>query len=587
MIFAHVLSLGLAPIPWMQLFTAILILLAAAVLDRLVLAGWQRSLLRLSGSLPHGDPPWLDLGWSFAGFGLRLGLWLSALLWASSQVPTLQPLVGWFIRGAQKFAQSLLQFLTTPLLDVGNNTFSLSSLIFLILIALSVFLASHSISEWIKRRILVRMRLSRGNREAVAAVIGYFLAALSLIIVLQTVGIDLSSLAVLAGVLGLGFGFGLQHLASNFISGLTLLFEQPIKVGDFIEVDGLMGTVEHISIRSTLVRTQDCVFVIVPNNRFIEKNVVNWSYRDPESRIHIPVNVAYGSDTVLVTEALLSAARMEPRVLSSPPPKVWFKRFGENALEFELLVWINQPQEFEPIKSSLNFLIEQELQQRRLEIPFPQRDLRIRNLDELGQILGKSLGLEQSHVPVSGAVTKPLHSVESPPAPTLTKNRNLRFLLRRVVYFEHCTDTELRVLIEQGYQKFFPAETVICRENDPGEAFYMILCGSVEVFSEKLGQAIAKLGTGGFFGEISLLTGLPRSATVRSLEDTVLFVVDRNALQKLLQDHRELAEQIALELSQRQQVLRELGLLDSEAITDPEATPLLWIRRHLQSLFGI
>lgn len=478
---------------------------------------------------------------------------------------------------------SLSRVFTNPFFEIGKNRYSLSSIVTLIFLALLVFILARATSELIKRGLLARLKVDRGSREAVATVITYMLTSLGLVIVLQTAGINLSSLAVFAGVLGIGFGFGLQNLASNFISGLTLLLEQPIKVGDLIEVDHLLGVVEKISIRSTVVRTMDGVFVIVPNIRFVEQHIVNWSYRDPRCRIHIPVGVAYGTEPVLVTEALLSAARMEPGVLTTPSPKVWFKGFGDSSLNFELLVWIDQPQDIDPIKSSLNFFIEHELRVRGIEIPFPQRDLHIRNPEALSNLLQKSSAADayKGRGYASGEAISSHNKKQIPKSPS---NWTLRDLLRRVSYFEQCTDLDLRQLIEYGYRQLFPAGEVVCQENDPGESFYIILSGSVEVFSQKASKYIATLHEGEFFGEISLLLGSPRSATVRTLSDTILFVVDRNDLQKLLVVHQELADQIAQKLSERQQVLRDLGLLME--VTEEE-TPFIWIRKRIQTLFGI
>ena len=431
----------------------------------------------------------------------------------------------------------------------------------------------------------MRARVDIGTQEAIQTIISYTLTIIGFLILLQTQGLDLSSLAVLAGVLGLGIGLGLQELASHFVSGLTVLFERQLRVGDFVEVDGLLGTIERISIRSTVVRTQDRRFVIVPNNRFFQNNVINWSYQTPESRLHIPVGVAYGSDTVLVTETLLAAARMESRVLSYPPPRVWFKQFGDSAYEFELLVWIDQPQEFEPITSSLNFFIEQELTRRGIEIPFPQRDLWLRNPETLPGGT-KRIPTEKPQTKAIGSqeTDKPTDKLSKTP---ITNTRTLRELLRKVSYFEQCTNAQLRVLIEQGYRQFLPAQRIICRENELGESFYMILTGKVEVVSERLNQVIATLEAGEFFGEISLLTGTPRTATVRTVEETTLFVVDRRALQKLLQDHRNLADQIAQALCQRQQVLRDLGILQRDDQGDHEEAPFIWVRRRIQTIFGI
>lgn len=562
---------------------ALLVLLAALCLDWLLVQALQRSHPWVTRRLAPQYQQWGELGFSVLKLGLRVLIWSLALGWSVSLLPSLQPFIPWLSNGGNWVVELLVELFTTPLFTIGSNKLSLSSILLFTVIALLVFIAARYLSQWIKQRILRRLGLDRGTQEAVATVIGYLLTALGFMVVLQTAGIDLSSLAVLAGVLGIGLGFGLQNLASNFISGLALLFEQPIKVGDFIEVDGLLGTVEKISIRSTVVRTQDSVFVIVPNIRFIEKNVVNWSYRDPESRIHVPVGVAYGSDTVAVTEALLAAARKEPRVLIYPSPKVWFKSFGDSALEFELLIWINQPQEFEPIKSALNFLIEQEFRQRGIKVPFPQRELTFHNLDGLKDLWRDRRWDSDSHGPelldssdasLPGARMQPVRS------------RTLQVLLRKMDYFEQCSNAELCILIEQGYQKLYQPQSLICREHEPGNSFYILLSGTVEVVSEQLAQPIAILKEGDFFGEIALFTGMPRSATVRALEEVDVFVVDHDALQKLLSNHPELAERIAQELSQRQQVLQELGLLITGDHTAGER-PLVWIRQRLRTLFGI
>ena len=499
--------------------------------------------------------------------GVRVSLWIGLGLLVFSLIPDLEPIEA----GIVSIGRRLSEPLNTPLIVAGKNQFSLASIIFLIGLLLTVFFSSRALSEWINRRLLMSLGFDTGTRETIAALIGYVLAGLGFVVVLQTAGIDLSSLAVLAGVLGIGLGFGFQNLVSNFVSGLTLLFERPIQVGDFIEVSGLLGTVEKIAIRSTTVRTLDGIFVIVPNNRFVENNIINWSYRDPQSRIHIPIGVAYGTSSVLVTEVLLNAARSEPRVLSYPAPKVWLKDFGDSALKFELLVWIDKPQDVEVIKSALNFLIEQELRQRHIEIPVPQRDLKIRNLNELINSIRQE-------------PQKPLEEIQATPVVATTSD--LSTLLRRITYFESCTDIELRSLIEQGYRKRFAAGQTIFKEKDTGESFYIILSGQVEIFSEKKDASIGILKTGEFFGEFSLLTGLPRPSTARTLEEVSLFVVDRTALQKLLKDHKGLAEQIAQRLAERQQVLRELGLLNEKGLSNIDEAPLTWMRKRIQTLFG-
>ncbi|MDR5639643.1 mechanosensitive ion channel [Thermosynechococcus sp. JY1334] len=533
---------------------------------------------RLDQKASQQSQPWLSLGASLLRLTLRILLWALVLSWILQSVQSLSP---WHER-----IDSTIQFLlkrvavvfNTPFMELGRTQITLNFLFLILFLSLAVIFTSRWVSEWLKSRILMQLRVDRGSQETITRVVSYSLSFIGFIVVLQTAGIDLSSLTVLAGVLGIGFGFGLQTLASNFISGLAILLEHPIKVGDFIEVDGLLGTVEKISIRATIIRTNDSQYVIVPNNRFIEKNVVNWSYGSPDSRIHIPVSVAYGSDTVLVTEALLSAARQDPRVLLTPPPSVWFRGFGENAYLFELLVWINRPQDSEPIKSALNFLIEQELRQRQIEVPFPQLDLRLRDLGEL-RSLAHYYHRSVASVPETAAVSEPV-------APEMVKTEpSLADLLRNISCFSCCSNAELQMLIELGNRQFYGVGEIICSEGDPGDAFYIVLEGSVEVRSEQLDQILATLYEGDFFGEISVLTGMPRSATVRALEETVLFVVHRSAVQRLLQAQPQLAEEIAHELAARQQVLQELGLVNSQEIKS--LPPLQWIRRRLQTLFNV
>ena len=479
--------------------------------------------------------------------------------------------------------KNLEKIFTTPLFYLGDKHLSLSSIVELLFLVLGVFIVARVLSEWIKRGLLVRMKLDRGSREAIAALSSYILAGCGLIIVLQSEGINLRSLTVIAGVVGIGFGFGLQNLASNFISGITLLFEHQIRVGDFVEIDNLLGTVENISIRSTIIRTIDGLFVIVPNIKFVENNIINWSYKDPKCRIRVPVGVAYGTDPLLVTEVLLVAARMEPNVLSHPSPKVWFQKFGDSALNFELLVWIDHPQESDQIKSALNFLIEHELRNRGIEIPFPQQDLWLRNPQELNKLFRYSHSETEITDGIAFAQNSSISEQKKPGSKSLN-HWNLRDLLRRVTYFEQCTDLELRQLIEYGYRQLFPAGQTICQENDPGDSFYIILSGTVEVLSQRADKYIATIHEGEFFGEISLLLGTPRSATVRAMEDTILFVVERHDLQKLLVEQPSLADQIAKKLSERKQALQALGLFDESS---SEQTPFIRIRKRIQTLFGI
>jgi potassium-dependent mechanosensitive channel len=557
-----------------QIVWVLVILGAAYACDRLLVRVLGHTKRWSEQHLQPSEQLWIYL----LGILLRAGLWLVAIAGVVTQLSSLKVFSGALGSGVASVPGLIGQWINMPIADLGRTKLSLNTIVTACIAAIAIFIGARLLSQSIKRWFLGQSRMERGMQEAISTLITYAIAVLGVVIVLQTIGLDLSSLTVLAGVLGLGFGLGLQELASNFVSGLTLLFEQQLRVGDFVEIDGLFGTIEQISIRSTILRTTDQRHIIVPNHKVFQNNVTNWSYQTLDTRIHVSVHVAFGSDTVLVTETLLMAARMESRVLHHPPPTVWFKAFGENALEFELLVWINEPHDFREITSTLNFLIEQELRREGIEVPFPQRELRLRDASwlersELPSAAKQRATPEPERTPKERARTQPM--------------RSLRFLLRQVSFFAHCSDPQLRVLIEQGYRRFFRPGQVIFQEGEMGDTFHIILKGHVEVVSEKFKQEIAVLKPGDFFGEISLFTGLPRSATIRAVDDTTLFVVDHRALKTLLQNYQELAEQIAESLAQRQQILQELGILTPEMFQNDIDAPLWWIRQRIQTLFGL
>ncbi|MCD5323309.1 MULTISPECIES: mechanosensitive ion channel family protein [Pontibacillus] len=259
--------------------------------------------------------------------------------------------------------------------------------LFLILIALLIITLASRLSKILNHYILPffyeRHQLDKGLQFTMERIIHYVIMVIAVFVSLTTVGIDLSALTVFAGVLGVGIGFGMQNIASNFISGLILLFERPIKVGDRVIIDDVIGDVEKISMRATVVRTLENEHIIIPNSYFLEEKVVNRSFSDPRLRLTVPIGVAYGTDVLLVKEILLTIAR-EARVansiiLDSPEPFVNFTGFGDSSLDFELFIWISNPEEVIRIKSDLNFRIYEQLNHYGVEIPFPQRDLHIKS----------------------------------------------------------------------------------------------------------------------------------------------------------------------------------------------------------------
>lgn len=198
--------------------------------------------------------------------------------------------------------------------------------------------------------------------------------------ILQTAGIDLSTLTILAGALGVGVGFGLQSITNNFVSGIILLLERPIKVDDRIEVGDVNGDVVNISPRATTIVTNDNIAIIVPNADFISSKVVNWSYTNRDVRFNFPVGVSYNTDPKQVRTVLLEVARAHPGVLTEPSPSVLFHEFGDSSVNFVLRVWTR---EFSTtpgvLRSDLNFAISRAFKAHGIEIPYPQQDLHIRS----------------------------------------------------------------------------------------------------------------------------------------------------------------------------------------------------------------
>lgn len=474
----------------------------------------------------------------------------------------------------------VLTILTQPI-NIAGAELNLWKIGYLVIALILIIILSRAVRNILRNRLLIRMGLDAGNREAISTVLSYTVGTLIFILTLQSIGFNMASLAVIVGGLGVGIGLGLQNLTRNFASGLTLLLERQIKVGDFIEFDGLTGYVKAVSLRTTIIRTREGGDIIVPNENLIESRVLSWSYDGfLVGRIHLAVGVAYGSDPVLVTETLLQAAYMEPAVLQDPAPLVNFKGFGDNALDFELRVWV-EPVDKEPdIRSSLNYLIEYLFRLQNIQIPFPQRDLWLRNPEVLSTPRRRS---KLENTPISSPEVSPWMPSQKPLV--------IRDLLRQVKYFQNFTELELRQLIEIGYRQKLRASSILFREGQPGDAFYIVLSGSVEVFAEKVDKHLATLSSGQFFGELALMLGIPRTASVRALEETVLFAINHKGFSRLLQQHPELAEEIIHELgkhqeelAERQKQLKAMGLINR---SEDDKNPVIWMRKRLQNLFGL
>ncbi len=262
----------------------------------------------------------------------------------------------------------------------GPDTVTIGGILMLVFLFASVIIVERILQRLLILRFLSKTPLEPSLQFGLSRIIGYTLITIGFYVAFQTVGFDLSSLAIIAASLGVGVGFGLQNIINNFVSGIIILAERPISIGDRIDVAGVAGRVTKIQLRSSTVVTNDNITMIVPNAQIISNTVTNWNHGDPKVRIRVPVGVAYGSDLKLLKRVLLEAAAEHPKALRDPSPVVLFTEFGDSSLNFELAVW-TQEMTATPIHftSQMNFIIERKLRENDIEIPFPQRDLHVRS----------------------------------------------------------------------------------------------------------------------------------------------------------------------------------------------------------------
>ncbi len=278
-----------------------------------------------------------------------------------------------------QWLDAVRSLLDVTLFTAGGNRVTVWTLLYLLVFLVLLFTLSKRIKKWLADKVLSKTSLNLGARIALATIVRYIVLFIGVVIILQTAGINLTALHVLAGTLGIGLGFGLQNVASNFISGLIILFERHITVGDRIEVGGVAGDVLAINTRSTTVVTNDNIAIIIPNSKFVTENVVNWSLTGNDVRFRVPVTVAGDSDLKRVVTLLEEVARDNPDVLDNPPPSVRFLKFGDNGLDLELRVWSTSlTHRKATLVSALNFAINEVFREHGIEIPYPQYEIRFR-----------------------------------------------------------------------------------------------------------------------------------------------------------------------------------------------------------------
>ena len=282
-----------------------------------------------------------------------------------------------------KEAGATVQSFWTSSIEMGAVSFTPTSLLLGLVLVVLTLLVKGFLHRVLTRRFFPRFGVHPGLANAYATLIGYTFLVLALFIILPVTfrGLNWATLSVILGAVSFGVGFGLRNIADNFVSGLIILLERPIKVGDRITIDEANGMVKKIRARSTTIQTNDNIEVIVPNSRFISESVVNWSHNDNKVRIRIPVGVHYNSDALHVREVLEKAASRHDHVLADPPPSAKFVAFGDSSLNFEIWVWTNlSTQRPSAFKSEINYLIWEHLKEAGIEIPYPQRDVYIKQV---------------------------------------------------------------------------------------------------------------------------------------------------------------------------------------------------------------
>jgi small-conductance mechanosensitive channel len=266
--------------------------------------------------------------------------------------------------------------------NVGSQRISVGLVIASAAILYASFLASRILRKLLMDEVLVRRQMEKGVRHAIGRLVHYVLIFVGFLFALSTLGLDFTKLTIMLSALGVGIGFGLQGIVNNFVSGLILLFERPVRVGDYVELGGQWSEIKRIGLRATTVRTFDEAEVTIPNADLVSNQVTNWTLSSRLVRLIIPVGVAYGSDVPLVIETLMTCATTNPDVVKRPAPQILFLSFGESSLDFELRVWVSDVDQRLWVKSALHQEIDRRFREANIEIAFPQRDLHLRSADE-------------------------------------------------------------------------------------------------------------------------------------------------------------------------------------------------------------
>jgi len=318
------------------------------------------------------------------------------------------------------FRDQLGELVELPLMNVGGVQITLGGVVGAVLTVILALLVSKLVQRALARLHDTAPTLNYASVYTVGRVAHYVIVVAALLFALSLLGIGTGRLALVIGALSVGLGFGLQQIFNNFVSGLIILFERNLKVGDFVDLgSGVHGEVQAINIRATRITTNDNTDIIVPNSEFVAGRVVNWTLREVARRLRVSFNVAYGTDKELVKKAALEAAHAVPFTLARDErrlPQVWLVEFAESSLKFELVVWLNPDAVKRPsaVRAAYNWAIETALKSHGIEMPFPQRELHVRSMFGLqGEQALDALS-------PAAAVSKSARPIQ-PPAQTLSR----------------------------------------------------------------------------------------------------------------------------------------------------------------------
>ena len=285
-----------------------------------------------------------------------------------------------FLSRVLNLLSEFLFIFNRTLFKIGDSEVSIGTIVVFFASFYLLIVVSKNVRLILLNRILAKSKLKKSFRESLANGVRITMMLIGTIIIIQAVGIDLSALSLLAGALGVGIGFGFQKVTDNLISGLTILVEEPIKVGDRVEVGDVSGDIVNISLRSTTIVTNDNISIIVPNSEFVSSQVINWSHNNRIVRFRLPVGVSYNEDPEVVKKLLLEVADENPNVQKEPKPKVFFDNFGDSSLDFRLGIWTSSfTDKPEFLKSEIYFTIFKKFRENNIQIPYPQRDIHIKS----------------------------------------------------------------------------------------------------------------------------------------------------------------------------------------------------------------